>query len=97
MVEPALPSNLVEARRTPLFDVDSLPGALAESHRTSVWAELRVQRGSVRYVDLEGSLRRDVWIEAGNRAVIVPGVSHKVEPLGDAQFFVQFFREPNET
>ena len=49
-----LPAQLVEARRTPLFDFATLPDALAGSHRTTVWAELRVQAGSVRYIDLEG-------------------------------------------
>ena len=52
MDEPPLPAQLVEARRTPLFDFDTLPDALASSHRTTVWAELRVQPGTVRYVDL---------------------------------------------
>ncbi len=35
MSEPTLPSGLVEARRTPLFDFESLPDQLAESHRTT--------------------------------------------------------------
>ena len=51
MTEPTLPSELVEARRTPLFEFASLPDQLAESHRTTVWAELIVQSGS-------GSLHR---------------------------------------
>ena len=52
MTEPTLPSVLVEARRTPLFGFASLPDQLAESHRTTVWAELIVQSGTVRYTDL---------------------------------------------
>lgn len=93
--EPLLPSGLVEARRTPLFDFGSLPDALARSHRTTVWAELHVQSGSVRYIDLEGESPRDVRLEPGDRAVIVPGVEHHVEPSTDAAFFVQFYREPD--
>ena len=95
MVEPVLPAGLIEARRTPLFDLESLPDALARSHRTAVWAELRVQAGSVRYIDLEGPSPRDSRLEAGDCAVIVPGVEHHVEPSRDARFFVQFFREPD--
>jgi len=89
MVEPVLPSHLVEARHTPLFDFESLPSALARSHRTTVWAELHVQSGSVRYVDLEGDGPRDERLEPGDSAVIVPGVEHKVEPSTDATFFVR--------
>jgi len=95
MVDIAVPAHLIEARRTPLFDFESLPAALAKSHRTTVWAELRVQSGSVRYVDLEGNARRDVRLEPGENAVIVPGVEHVVELSTDASFFVQFYREPD--
>jgi hemoglobin len=95
MDEPVLPTDLVEARRTPLFDHVSLPRPLAESHRTTVWAELRVEAGSVRYVDLDGDAPRDVRVEAGDHAVIAPGVEHQVDPSTDAVFYVQFFREPD--
>lgn len=67
---------------------------LAESHRTTVWAELFAKRGSVRYIDLEGDSQRDEVVDADNSAVIVPGAQHRVEPLTDAEFFVQFHREP---
>ena len=95
MSQPMLPVQLVEARRTPLFDFATLPDALAGSHRTTVWAEIRVQAGSVRYVDLEGEAPRDERLDAGESAVIVPGVEHHVEPSTDARFYVQFFREPD--
>jgi len=94
MVEPVLPSHLVEARRTPLFDIKSLPAALSKSHRTSVWAVLHVKSGSVRYVDLEGGAGRDERLQAGDGIVIVPGVEHKIEPSTDATFYIQFYREP---
>jgi hemoglobin len=70
---------------------------MAAVHRTTVWATLHVQNGSVRYVDLDGSDERDVRIEAGDSAVIAPGVAHQVEPSTDATFFVQFYREPDAT
>ena len=64
MSEPRLPAGLTEARRTPLFDAASLPEPLAVSHRTTVWAELRVQAGSVHYYDLEGPEPRDERLDA---------------------------------
>ena len=94
MIEPVLPGNLVEARRTPVFDVASLPAAFSRSHRTTVWAELRVQSGAVRFVDLDEDDPRDLLLEAGDCAVIVPGIEHHVEPSTDATFYVQFYREP---
>jgi hemoglobin len=89
-----LPAGLVEARRTPLFDAASLPEPLAVSHRTTVWAELRVQSGSVRYYDLEGTAPRDERLDEGDTAVIAPGIEHHVEPSTDATFYLQFFRTP---
>lgn len=95
MDEPEFPAELVEARRTPVFDVATLPKTLAESHRTTVWAALLVQTGSVRFLELEGESPRDVRVQSGDRAVIVPGVEHYVEPSTDATFFIQFYREPD--
>jgi hemoglobin len=92
MSEPRLPGGLTEARRTPLFDAATLPEPLAVSHRTTVWAELRVQSGSVRYCDLEGAEPRDERLDAGEAAIIAPGVEHHVEPSTDAVFYIQFYR-----
>jgi tellurite resistance-related uncharacterized protein len=95
MTEPTIPENLVEARRTPLFDLESLSDALTRSHRTAMWATIHVQDGSVRYIDLEGDAPRDVRVEAGESTVIKPRVKHRIEPATDAKFYVQLYREPD--
>ena len=95
MTAPALPTGLVEARHTPVFDAESVPGPLAAVHHTTVWAMLHVQEGTVRYTDLGGEQRRDERLEAGDALVIVPGVPHHVDPSTDARFFIQFYREPD--
>lgn len=95
MDELTLPAGLTEARRTPLFDFDSLPAPLATSHRTTVWATVHVQEGDVDYSDLEGDQPRHERLEAGDSIVIPPGVLHRVDPSTDARFFVQFYREPD--
>lgn len=94
--EPRLPERLVEGRHTPLFDVSTLPDQLAVVHRTTVWATLHVQRGSVRFVELTGEDPRDFRLEAGDSAVITVGVDHRIEPATDATFFVQFYGDPSE-
>lgn len=96
MAEPQLPPGLVEGRHTPLFGDTNLPGPLATVHRTTVWASLHVQTGSVRYVDLAGTEPRDLRLAAGDSAVIAPGVDHQIEPSTDATFFVQFYRDPTD-
>lgn len=79
-----------------MFTPESLPPALTASHRTTVWAALHVETGSVRYIDLEGDEARDVRVEAGQWIVIAPEVQHRVEPSTDASFFVQFYRRPDD-
>ena len=93
MVEPVLPGDLIEARKTPLFDARSVPAALTKAHRTSVWAVLHVEEGRVRFQDLEGERARDVSVEAGGQVVIMPEVDHRIEPSSTATFFVQFYRQ----
>lgn len=95
MTEPALPEDLIEGRRTPMFDASSLPGPLATSHRTTVWAEIRVVSGGVRYVDLDGPAPRDIRLEPGDTAVIAPGTAHVIEPSTDATFWLHFYRQPD--
>ena len=89
-----LPSHLVEARRTPLFDHESLPEALAKTHRTTVWGTLHVQQGSVQYTESEGESPRSERLDPGDHVAIPPFVAHEVDPSTDATFFVQFYREP---
>jgi hemoglobin len=91
----ALPPGLIDGRRTPLFDPESLPDPLVRSHRTTVWATLHVQAGSVRYTDLESDAPRDVRLGAGDDLVIAPGVAHHVDLSTDSRFFLQFHREPD--
>jgi hemoglobin len=91
-----MPVGLVPARRTPILDLESLPAALARAHRTTVWARIQVDQGTVRFCDLQGEARRDVRLEVGDSAVIAPEVEHLVEPSTDARFFVQFYREPGD-
>ncbi|MDZ7678855.1 MAG: DUF1971 domain-containing protein [Acidimicrobiales bacterium] len=91
-----LPVGLVEARRTPMFDFESMPEPIATSHRTTVWASLHVEAGDVDYNDLEGDERRHERLEEGDSIVIPPWVLHRVDPSTDAHFFVQFYREPQE-
>ncbi len=96
MDAPMIPAGLVEERRTPAFDTESVPVALTRSHHTTVWAELRVEAGVVHFVEVEGVSPRDLRVEAGDRAVIVPGVRHRVDLSRDARFHVQFYCEPGD-
>ena len=88
-----IPIAAVPGRRTPTFTAESMPPALANDHRTTVWAELVVLEGTVLFVD-ESS--RNVTAATGGRVVIVPDTYHHIEPSDDAQFYVQFYEQDPE-
>jgi hemoglobin len=94
MTDVQLPTGLIEGRRTPRFATATLPEPLATVHRTTVWAELIVEAGTVGYVDMDEPARA-VRLEAPESIVIAPGVAHQIEPSTDAVFFVQFYRSPD--
>lgn len=84
-----MPPTAVPARRTPSFAAASMPPALGRAHRTSVWAELVVEEGSVLFAE-EGSRRATV--RAGDSIAIAPMVAHHIEPADDAVFHLQFYK-----
>ena len=84
-----VPPTARAVRRTPSFTTTSMPPALGRSHRTSVWAELVVEEGSVLFADDQS---RRVVVRAGHRIAIAPRVAHCIEPTDDAVFHVQFYR-----
>lgn len=78
-------------RSTPIFDAETLPGALRRAHSTKpgVWGRLNVLKGSVRYVVEETGAHLD--LNAGDFVIILPEQLHHVEPLGDMQMQVSFY------
>lgn len=89
--EVELPTGLTPGRRTPTFDRSSLPAGLTRAHKTSVWAELIVLAGTVRFQEEEGATLRDLELGPGERAVIVPDIAHRVTLGEGARMAVQFY------
>ncbi len=92
-----LPEHFVAYKRTPQFTEDTLPAGLRRDHttRTGIWARIVVTDGRLRYV--VEALDTDVELDTNNGGVVVPEVSHRVEPTGSVRFFVEFYRAPGRT
>ena len=90
-----LPAGLVAYQRSADFDEGTVPAGLLADHATKsgVWGVLHVLAGRLTYV-VEPPLAREVLVEAGRTAVIVPEVKHRVRPEGAVRFFVEFHRRP---
>ena len=61
------------------------------STKPGVWGVINVTAGRLRYVVPSASI--DVVLDANTRAVITPEQPHRVEPLGEVSFFVEFWKE----
>ena len=81
-------------RSTPIFDAQTLPGALRREHRTKlgVWGVVRVLEGRLRliYVEPPG----EAVVEPGRPGLLLPDQPHFVEPIGDMRMQVDFYDQP---
>jgi tellurite methyltransferase len=90
-----MPSGHVAYRKSATFTADKIPAGLLSKHTTKagVWARLEVLSGSIAYV-VEGATEARHVLGAGESVVIVPELEHRVEALGPAEFYVEFYRAP---
>jgi tellurite resistance-related uncharacterized protein len=81
-------------RSTPIFDAQTLPGALRREHRTKlgVWGVVRVLEGKLRLVYVEPP--GEVVVEPGRPGLLLPDQPHFVEPIGDMRMQVDFYDQP---
>lgn len=78
-------------KSTPVFDQNTLPGALRKEHRTKagVWGIIRVLEGRLRYLVLDPP--SDTVLDQGNPGYVLPDQPHQVEPLGEMRMQVEFY------
>jgi tellurite methyltransferase len=89
-----LPDDFLLYKKTPLFTETTVPAALQKDHSTKagVWAKIVILQGRLRY--RVESLNLDVELSQQSVGIVVPEVLHRVEPLGEVRFFVEFYRSP---
>lgn len=88
-----LPDDVVAYKRTATFTRESVPKALLGEHRTKVgtWGKIVVLEGHLLYRILEPEVE-EVRLSPERYGVVEPAVLHQVEPLGDVEFYVEFYR-----
>jgi tellurite resistance-related uncharacterized protein len=91
-----MPDGFIPYKRTPVFTEESVPAALRKDHTTKagIWAKITVLEGKLRY--RVAALDTDTEVSADNLGIVVPEVPHRVELLGAARFFVEFYRAPDQ-
>lgn len=81
-------------RSTPIFDQDSLPGALRQHHATKagVWGVIRVIEGSLRLTYV--APHAEIIVDADRPGLVLPEQLHFVTPLGAMTMQVDFYDQP---
>lgn len=90
-----IPSELVFARTTPVFDAGSVPSGLKRAHKVAagVWGHIVVESGTIGFF-FEDSVGGPIDIEAGEAMVIPPNDPHHVVVPEGATFRVEFYGPP---
>ena len=88
----------MEARRTPVFDQESVPAGLLRAHttRADTWGRIDILEGRLLYRILEPE-REELWLDASRPGVIEPGVRHEVALPETVRFQVVFLRAPESS
>jgi tellurite resistance-related uncharacterized protein len=91
-----MPDGFAPYRRTPTFTESTIPAALRGRHSTQrgVWARIHVLRGRLAYRVFE-PFGTEETLDRDTTAIVVADVEHAVEPLGDVEFYVEFWRRVN--
>ena len=87
-----LPERVVAYQHTPVFTERSIPANLRTKHITTagVWARITVTEGMLRYrVD---ALDIEIDLAPGRPGIVVPELTHSVQPIGAVRFSVEFLR-----
>jgi len=86
-------SLAVKYKSTPAFDQHSVPAGLLKAHQTKAgtWAKIVIVSGKLSYRILEPECEE--WVlSSENHGVVEPSILHEVAPLGEVQFYLDFYR-----
>lgn len=88
----SLPQHVAAYKRTPLFTETTVPPGLLKDHatKTGVWGVIHVTEGRLRYVI--PARNAEHVLDPSRTGIIMPTEPHRVEPLGQVSFFVEFHR-----
>lgn len=90
---PVIPDSMKHYRTTPPFQAASIPNTLRRSHKTAsgVYGRIVVSKGRLLYTI--GNSECHV-LSPGLNGTIEPEKLHFVTPLDEAEFVVEFYRDP---
>lgn len=90
-----LPAVLQKYSQSPVFNQSTIPDALRRDHSTKagIWGQIVVSQGALIYLRDD---RPAQIVDKAHPATIYPEELHSVQPKGDVEFRVEFYRRPGE-
>ena len=88
-----LPKHVTCYGRSPEFSEKSIPESIRSSHstKTGTWARIVVVEGRLLYQVLEDAVS-EAELSPEAPGIVAPEVAHRVEPIGEVRFFIEFYR-----
>ena len=91
-----MPAGHGPYQRTKSFDADTVPKGLKANHTTKrgVWALIHVETGELDFAleSVQGEPAHVERLRPGKTGLIVAEVEHRVTPVGEVSFYVEFWR-----
>lgn len=88
-----LPEGHAAYKRTAQFREDTIPAGLLRHHSTKpgVWGRIVVERGELEFYEADEQAPPRL-VTPESPCVILPDVEHRVSPVGEAAFYVEFWK-----
>ena len=90
----SLPPKVESYKKTPVYTQASVdPDLFIEQHRSKkgTWCLIVVLEGQLHYRILEPEVE-EIILSPTRPGVVEPTILHEIKPLGDASFYLEFFR-----
>lgn len=93
----SIPEDCVAYKRTPEFNTATVPAGLLRAHKTKqgTWGRIVVLDGELRY-HIDEPESEILTLNSGIPGVVEPEMLHRVEPLGEVRFYVEFLRRSSD-
>lgn len=88
-----LPSDVHPYKKTPIFTQETVPEGLLKAHTTKAgtWGKICIIKGKLLYV-IETEPQKSIELSPSTYGVVEPEIPHHVKPLGEVEFFVEFYK-----
>lgn len=88
-----LPENVNSYKKTATFNQETVPAGLLKAHTTKAgtWGKINIISGKLLYM-IETEPQESIELSPSKYGVVEPEVPHHVQPLGEVEFFVEFYK-----